>query len=204
MRRGLVLVLATIALTGCHEQWGSTTWAGAPASSDDQAAEANVRAVIPAIEAYFADNGTYEGATLAHLRGVYDPQLPEVLIVNADAHTYCVESTVDSASFFKDGPGADIFPGTCASSLAPPRPPQVATTDAETAVLQVVLLLEDYYAQHESYAGVEHAADINGVPLSQVRIHALKGGTAYCVEAPRQAPSAHFVGPNGPLAPGPC
>jgi hypothetical protein len=204
MRRGLVFVLFALLLAGCHEQWGSTTWGGAPANSDEQAAETNVRAVIPAIEAYFADNSTYEGATLEGLRTTYDTELPDVVIVSADAQTYCVESTVGSASYFKDGPGADIFPGTCANSLAPPPPPQVAHTDAETAVLQVVLLVEEHYAQHGSYAGLEHAADLDGYSLSQVRIHVLKRGAAYCVEAPRQNASAHFVGPSGPLAQGPC
>jgi hypothetical protein len=98
MARGLVLLLlAATLLTGCHEQWGSPTSGGGSASSDDAAAQANVRASIPAIEAYYADNGTYEGATLEGLRSVYDAGLPDVVIVSAEAETYCVESTVGAS-----------------------------------------------------------------------------------------------------------
>ncbi|HEX2505631.1 MAG TPA: prepilin-type N-terminal cleavage/methylation domain-containing protein, partial [Gaiellaceae bacterium] len=33
--------------------------------ANDQAARANVRAAVPGVEAFFADNGTYVGVTLA-------------------------------------------------------------------------------------------------------------------------------------------
>jgi hypothetical protein len=203
MRRGLLLLVAVALLTGCHEQWGSTTWGGAPADSDEQAAEANVRASIPAIEAYYVDNGTYEGATLAGLRTTYDPGLPEVDIVEANDQTYCVESSVGSASFFKAGPAADIWPGKCGDTPPAPPPPPVHT-DAEDAVLAVIPAIEVYNAENGTYAGVQDVSEVNGITLSQVRIHVRKGGAAYCVEAPRRAASAHFVGPHGPLAPGAC
>jgi hypothetical protein len=204
MARGLVLILAVAALTGCHQQWGtgSSSISGS-ASADDAAAQANVRASIPAIEAYYADNGTYEAATLETLRSLYDAGLPDVVIVSAERETYCVESTVGGVSYFKAGPAADIWPGQCGDA-PPPEPPAPVHTDAEDLVLSVVPAIEAYHAQNGTYAGLEQTRDVNGVSLSQVRIRVLKNGTAYCVEGPRQAASAHFVGPAGPLAPGPC
>lgn len=208
MRRGLVLLLASFVLAGCHEQWGSSTWDGAPASSDEQAAETTVRAVIPAIEAYFADNGTYEGATLAGLRTVYDPQLPEVLIVKADAQTYCVESTVGEASYFKDGPGADIFPGNCGDPVPepPPPPPPVSYDHPEANIRAAIPAIEAWNADHGSYEGMTIAKlrvqyDY-GIPtalkLSQI------SKTSYCLESTATNMTYSFRGPAGPVTPGPC
>jgi hypothetical protein len=202
MRRGLAVVLFALLLTGCHDQWGGSSWGDGSSSS----AESNVRAAIPAVEAYYADNGTYAGMTLEGLRSVYDAALPEVAIVEADAKTYCVESTVGSESYFKAGPGASIWPGHCGDPVPEPPPPpsQSNHTDAEAAVLNVVPAIEAFHADSGTYAGLDKNTVIYGISLAQVRVFVRKNGTAYCVEAPRQAPSAHFVGPSGPLAQGPC
>jgi hypothetical protein len=109
MRRGLLpLVAAVLLLPGCHQLWG-----GSLDGDDPSAAESNVRAIIPALEAYYVDNGTYEGATLEGLRSVYDAQLPDVVIARANALTYCVESSVGAVSYFKNGPRIEILPGHC-------------------------------------------------------------------------------------------
>lgn len=204
-RRLVPLVLAVFLLTGCHDQWGGSSWGAGSASSDDEAAQSNVRASIPAIEAYYADNGTYEGATLEGLRTAYDAQLPDVVIVRAKAQTYCVESTVGAASYFKNGPTIEILPGNCSDAAnVPTPPPPPSHTDAEAAVLDVIPAIEAYYADNGTYAGVGQADSVYGVSFAQVRVFVRKGGTAYCVEAPRSGASAHFVGPRGPLAPGAC
>jgi hypothetical protein len=208
MRRGLVLVLAALALTGCHEQWGTTTWGGAPADSDEQAAEANVRASIPAIEAYYADNGTYEGASLEGLRTVYDAQLPDVVIVTADAETYCVESAVGTSSYFKSGPGAEIVPGHCGDPVpGPPPPPPAASYDHPEANIRAAIpAIEAWNADHGSYEGMTIAKlrvqyDY-GIPtalkLSQIT------RTTYCLESTATKLTYSFRGPAGPVAQGPC
>jgi hypothetical protein len=209
MRRGLVpLLSALVLLTGCHEQWGGSTWGSSNARSDDAAAQAEVRASIPAIEAFYADNGTYAGMTLEGLRITYDQGLPDVFIAAAKAQTYCVESTEGAASYFKDGPAAEILPGHCGDSAPPPPPsppePIPTHTDAEELVLSVVPAIEVYYAEHGTYAGVEAVDQVAGISLSQVRIYVRDNGTGYCVEGPRQGASAHFVGPRGQFAHGPC
>src|SRR5215204_3029886 len=79
--------------------------------ANDSAAKANVRAAIPAVEAYFADSTTgYTGMTLALLQSTYDQG---ITIESADATTYCVQSVVGGKTWNKDGPGADIATGAC-------------------------------------------------------------------------------------------
>jgi hypothetical protein len=76
---------------------------------------ADERATIPAIEAWYADHGTYAGLTLEALRQQYDAGLPDVTIVGPlNMKAYCVEATADGVSyFFKAGPAADILEGHC-------------------------------------------------------------------------------------------
>jgi len=88
--------------------------------ANNSAAKANVRAAIPAVEAYNADNtGTgasagYTGMTVSLLPAYDSALIPTKLtIASADSVTYCVESVVGGKTWNKDGPGADIVTGTC-------------------------------------------------------------------------------------------
>ena len=82
--------------------------------ANKSAAQANVRASIPAIEAYYADNNTYAGMTLAALQASYDAGVKNVSFGSTlNATTYCVQSTVGQATFNKNGPSADIVSGAC-------------------------------------------------------------------------------------------
>ena len=81
--------------------------------ANKSAAQANVRSSIPAIEAYFADNNSYSGATLAYLQTTYDQGVKNITIQSATATTYCVQSVVGAETFKKSGPGADIVTGAC-------------------------------------------------------------------------------------------
>ena len=81
--------------------------------ADESAAQANVRAAIPAAEAYYADNNTYAGVALEYLQTTYDQGVKDITIQSADSTTYCIESTVGAETWKKAGPGADIVPGSC-------------------------------------------------------------------------------------------
>ena len=81
--------------------------------ANKSAAQANVRASIPAIEAFYADNNTYAGATLSYLQSTYDQGVKNIVIQSAGSTTYCIESTVGGKVFNKKGPGADIVSGVC-------------------------------------------------------------------------------------------
>jgi type IV pilus assembly protein PilA len=81
--------------------------------ANKSAAQANVRASIPAVEAYYADNNTYAGATLTYLQTTYDQGVKNIVIQSATSTTYCIESTVGAETWNKSGPGADILTGAC-------------------------------------------------------------------------------------------
>ena len=81
--------------------------------ANNAAAQANVRAAVPGMEAFNADHGTYAGATSAVLQASYDAGIKNINVKTATATTYCIDSTVGSAVFKKAGPGAAITAGAC-------------------------------------------------------------------------------------------
>ncbi len=78
----------------------------------ENAAKANVRASIPAIEAYYADNGTYATMTVANLKADYDAGFVGTL-GTVTASAYCVSSTVNGKTFRMEGPGGTVTAGAC-------------------------------------------------------------------------------------------
>ncbi len=81
--------------------------------ANESAAKANVRASIPAVEAYYADNNQYTGMTLSGLQASYDAGVKNIVIVSAGASSYCIRSTVGQATFYKNGPSGDITATAC-------------------------------------------------------------------------------------------
>jgi prepilin-type N-terminal cleavage/methylation domain-containing protein len=77
------------------------------------AAEANVRAAVPGIEAYNADHGTYVGATSAILQASYDAGIKHITLKDLTSSSYCIQSAVGSQTYHKAGPSADIQTGAC-------------------------------------------------------------------------------------------
>jgi type IV pilus assembly protein PilA len=85
--------------------------------ANNAAAQANIRAAVPAMEAYSADNGTngYTGATSALLKSNYDAGLKGFNVSAANKTTYCLTSTVGTGqTYYKAGAGGDI--GTAKTS----------------------------------------------------------------------------------------
>ena len=81
--------------------------------ANDSAAKANVRAAIPGIEAFFADQNTYAGASPAYLQTTYDQGIKNITIPTATSSTYCIQSVVGGKTWNKSGPAADLATGTC-------------------------------------------------------------------------------------------
>lgn len=82
-------------------------------SAEDTAAQANIRAAVPAVEAYYTDNGSdYTGMAIADLQAI-DASISDITVVSAGAATYCIEATGGGGDFFKNGPSADIVAGSC-------------------------------------------------------------------------------------------
>jgi type IV pilus assembly protein PilA len=82
--------------------------------ANNSAARANVRAAIPAVEAYNADNSKgYSGMTLTAMQA-YDQGVKNVVILGTPSQTsYCLRSTVGTKSWYKRGPGGDIVTAAC-------------------------------------------------------------------------------------------
>ncbi|HEX7255692.1 MAG TPA: hypothetical protein VF236_07160 [Gaiellaceae bacterium] len=110
MRRAALISIVSLALAGCG---GAMPLGGVGSTPGAGEAQAAVRSAIPAMEAYYADNGTYTGVSLRKLRSVYDSSIAGVRVASADDRTYCVESTTGSPVFSKRGPAAEIVDGPC-------------------------------------------------------------------------------------------
>ena len=81
--------------------------------ANESAAKANVRAAIPAVEAYYADTNGYTGMTLPILQNSYDAGVKNIVIVSTSDSNYCIKSTVGQATFYKNGPSSDITSTAC-------------------------------------------------------------------------------------------
>ncbi len=93
------------------------------------AAAANVRTAIASVEMYESDNhpgsrydpnsscnnSGYNGMTIKRLAHAYDLNLPKehLVIVRATRTSYCMQSTVDGITVFKNGPKALMKIGHC-------------------------------------------------------------------------------------------
>ena len=89
--------------------------------ANNSAAKANVRAAVPAVEAFNADNpatgnsGGYAGLDASGLLK-YDSALTASAITisgTPTSVTYCIESTVGQSTWHKNGPGAAITTSGC-------------------------------------------------------------------------------------------
>src|SRR5690348_18358782 len=81
--------------------------------ANKSAAQANVRASIPAIVSLHDALPIYAGATLSYLQTTYDAGVKNIVVQSTSSTTYCIQSTVGAETWKKSGPGADILTGTC-------------------------------------------------------------------------------------------
>ena len=83
--------------------------------ANKSAAQANVRAAVPGIEAFNADHSTgYVGAHLTKLQLSYDAGIKNVSVKVATVGGYCVFNTTPSTvTYHKSGPSGDIKSGSC-------------------------------------------------------------------------------------------
>ena len=78
---------------------------GVRGQAEEAAAKSNILQIVPSIEAYYADKGSYDGMTLASLEASYDQGLETTrYTLSASPSTYCVESTWGGQTWRKNGP----------------------------------------------------------------------------------------------------
>jgi general secretion pathway protein G len=83
--------------------------------ANNATARANVHVILPSIEMYHADTGSYVGMTLSGLKTSYDQSIDPSMytLTSLTDSDYCVASSVGGKSWKKTGPGTDIVPGVC-------------------------------------------------------------------------------------------
>jgi type IV pilus assembly protein PilA len=106
----LIELLVVIIIIGILLAIAVPSYLGFRDRAANNAAKANVRAALPSVEAYFADdllgNGDYLGMTLVALQGVdANIKLDGNPVVNAAGSTYCIQSTVSGKIWKISGPG---------------------------------------------------------------------------------------------------
>ena len=113
----LIELLVVIIILGILLAVAVPSYIGFKSKAERSAAQANVRAVVPAVEAFYSDNGTYVGmgnASTGTPPGVsfYDPASSAKVSVSASpapsATSYCIYSTQGGSTFFKLGPAGNV------------------------------------------------------------------------------------------------
>src|SRR5215475_11662224 len=93
----LVELLVVLAILGILLAIAVPSYLGLTHRATDATAKANLRAALPSVEAYYTDNKTYSGLTVAILRAQYDQGLSPDVAINDPADltssSYCLKST---------------------------------------------------------------------------------------------------------------
>jgi type IV pilus assembly protein PilA len=114
----LIELLVVIIIIGILLAVAVPSYLGFRDRANNNAAKANVRAAIPAAEAFFSDNGTYVGMSIASLKAI-DSGLNLSAVSGLTASTYCLQSDADgegsgtSNQHHVNGPGGEITSGAC-------------------------------------------------------------------------------------------
>ena len=115
----LIELLVVIIILGILLAVAVPSYIGFKGKAQQSAAKANVRAAVPAVEAFYSDNGTYATMTLdpggtgtPPGLGYYDPATAaKISLGTLSATAYCVyayESGTSGPTAFKAGPAGDI------------------------------------------------------------------------------------------------
>ncbi len=105
----LIELLVVILIIGILLAIAVPSYLGFRDRANASAAKANVRAAIPAIEAYYADQQTYANMSVPGLQSQYDSGLSSTLKFGSlTSSGYCVSSKVGDKIARKAGPSAEI------------------------------------------------------------------------------------------------
>jgi type IV pilus assembly protein PilA len=109
----LIELLVVIIIIGILLAIAVPSYLGFRDRANNNAAKANLRAALPAAEAYFADavadgggGGSYEGLTPVKLKAIDSGISDSLTVAAAAATTYCLTDTVGGKVWSVAGPGA--------------------------------------------------------------------------------------------------
>jgi type IV pilus assembly protein PilA len=124
----LIELLVVIIIIGILLAIAVPSYLGFRDRANNNAAKANLRAALPAAEAYYADavadgggGGSYVGLTPAKLEAIDSGVSPTLTVASAAATTYCLTDTVGGKTWSVKGPGASTtsFVANAACTGAP-------------------------------------------------------------------------------------
>ncbi len=112
----LIELLVVLVIIGILLAIAVPSYLGFKQRAENRAAGSNVRAAVPAVEAFYADNNTYVGMTIAALKSIDQAVNLSAAPSNLSATTYCIQSDADgqgsgtNAVHHFNGPGVDTTP----------------------------------------------------------------------------------------------
>ena len=113
----LIELLVVIVIIGILLAIAVPSYLGFRGQAQDTAGKANVRAAIPSAEAYYANNNSYTGMTVAKLKSIDSGLSSSVSVTGVTAGSYCLSAPGQASSvWYYKGPGGTITttnPGGC-------------------------------------------------------------------------------------------
>jgi type IV pilus assembly protein PilA len=111
----LIELLVVIIILGILLAIAVPSYLGLKDRANKNAAQANVRAIVPDVEQYFADNNTYTGMSAAGLQASYDQALnPSAYVtLTGSGSTYTIVAQSGSWCATKSGPASSITVAAC-------------------------------------------------------------------------------------------
>ena len=112
----LIELLVVIVIIGILLAIAIPSYLGFRDKANKSDAQANLRAAIPSVEAYFSDNSTYVGLSTVAMK-TYDSGLSTDVAVGPAAgqtiNTYCVQASHGGFTYHLTGPGGTIVVNAC-------------------------------------------------------------------------------------------
>jgi type IV pilus assembly protein PilA len=107
----LIELLVVIIILGILVAIAVPSYLSFRGKANTSAAAADLRALVPSIESYYSDNGTYVGMTPTNLQSTYDQAINTSLysLTSLTATSYCAKATVNSTTAYKSGPSAQVL-----------------------------------------------------------------------------------------------
>jgi type IV pilus assembly protein PilA len=103
----LIELLVVIVIIGILLAIAVPSYLGFKDRANNRAAQADVRAAIPSVEAWYSDKNTYTGLTTTHIKLSIDSGLSShVVLNNLTANSYCIGASVGGKNWSVSGPGA--------------------------------------------------------------------------------------------------
>src|SRR5689334_6129085 len=104
----LIELLVVLIIIGILLAIAVPSYLGFKDKANATAAQADIRAAVPDVEAYFSDNNSsYTGLSTTALQ-TYDQNVKLTIASSSAPDTYCLSQTVGSKTYYKIGPSGDI------------------------------------------------------------------------------------------------